>query len=62
MSKYPYVRKTIRWKGRRYEARGQSEAEAFEKLSELMSALRDGREIRSGDTLLEIWYQEWKRV
>lgn len=62
MSKYPYVRKTIRWKGRRYEVRGQSEAEAFEKLSELMSALRDGREIRSGDTLLEIWYQEWKRV
>ena len=62
MSKYPYVRKTIRWKGRRYEVRGQSEAEAFEKLSELMSALRDGREIRSGDTLVEIWYQEWKRV
>lgn len=62
MSKYPYVRKTIRWKGRRYEVRGQSEAEAFEKLYELMSALRDGREIRSGDTLLEIWYQEWKRV
>lgn len=62
MSKYPYVRKTIRWKGRRYEVRGQSEAEAFEKLAELMSALRDGREIHGGDTLVEIWYQEWKRV
>ena len=62
MSKYPYVRKTIRWKGRRYEVRGQSEAEAFEKLSELMSALREGREIHGGDTLVEIWYQEWKRV
>ena len=62
MAEYHYVRKTIRWGGKRYEVRGRTEAEALENLSELLSALREGRQIRSGDTLVEIWYQEWKRV
>ena len=62
MAEYHYVRKSLTWEGKRYEVRGQTETEALEKLSELLSALRDGRELRSGDTLVEVWYQEWKRV
>ena len=62
MAEYRYVRKSLTWEGKRYEVRGQTETEALEKLSELLSALRDGRELRSGDTLVEVWYQEWKRV
>ena len=62
MPEYRYVRKSITWAGQRYEVRGQTEMEAMEKLSELLSALRDGRALRSGDTLVDVWYQEWKRV
>lgn len=42
MAEYHYVRKTIRWGGKRYEVRGRTEAEALENLSELLSALREG--------------------
>ena len=62
MAEYHYVRKSVRWEGKRYEVRGQTEAETLEKMVELLAALRDGRSIRNGDTLVEIWYQEWKRV
>ena len=62
MAEYHYVRKTIRWGGKRYEVRGRPGAEALENLSALLSALREGRQIRSGDTLVVIWYQEWNRV
>ena len=62
MSKYHYVRKSITWDGHRYEVRGKTEMEAVERLSELLTSLQEGRVLRSGDTLVDIWYQEWKRV
>ena len=51
MAEYHYVRKSVRWEGKRYEVRGQTEAETLEKMVELLAALRDGRSIRNGDTL-----------
>ena len=35
MAEYHYVRKSVRWEGKRYEVRGQTEAETLEKMVDL---------------------------
>ena len=50
MAAYKYIKKRITWDGKRYEVRGKTEAEALEKLAELLDALKDGRPVTSGDT------------
>lgn len=62
MAAYKYIKKRITWDGKRYEVRGKTEAEALEKLAELLDALKDGRPVTSGDTYVNDWFQEWKRV
>ena len=60
MAAYKYIKKRITWDGKRYEVRGKTEAEALEKLAELLDALKDGRPVTSGDTYVNYWFQEWK--
>ena len=43
MAAYKYIKKRITWDGKRYEVRGKTEAEALEKLAELLDALKDGQ-------------------
>lgn len=62
MAAYKYIKKRITWDGKRYEVRGKTEAEAIEKMAELLDALKDGRPITSGDTLVNDWFVEWKKV
>ena len=42
MQKYTYLRKTFTFGGRRYEVRGKSEEEVFDKFIELLTNLRQG--------------------
>lgn len=62
MATYNYVRKKITWEGKRYEVRGQSEAEALEKLTELLEQLKSGGPITNGDTTVDTWFCQWKQV
>ena len=43
MGKYHYIRRKVTWNGKRYEVRGKTEAEALEKLTALIEALKEGK-------------------
>lgn len=40
MEKYIFIRKTVTWQNRRYEVRGKTEQEAYDKLTELVASLK----------------------
>nr|DAD96971.1 MAG TPA: Integrase [Myoviridae sp. ctr0w28] len=62
MAEYKYVRKTIRYGGKRYEVTGKTELEALEKLAELKSRLKRG-ELTVGENMtVDAWYREWKAL
>lgn len=62
MAEYKYVRKTIRYGGKRYEVTGKTELEALEKLAELKSKLKRG-ELTVGENMtVDAWYREWKAL
>lgn len=56
MQKYTYLRKTFTFGGRRYEVRGKSEEEVFDKFIELLTNLRQGEEALTVDK----WFRQWK--
>lgn len=62
MASHSYIRKTITLDGQRYEVRGKTEAEAIEKLTELLTAVKDDRPITNGDALVDVWFRQWKTV
>lgn len=62
MGKYHYIRRKVTWNGKRYEVRGKTEAEALEKLTALIEALKEGTPVTNGDALVSVWYQQWKDV
>lgn len=59
MEKYTYIRKTLTWEGRRYEVRGKTEQEACDKLSELLSDLRQREFSTNGETTVDQWFLQW---
>ena len=55
-----YVRKTVTWKGRRYEVRGHTEEEAAAKLTQLLEELRSGRAEKI--MTVDQWFRRWMEV
>jgi len=55
--RYRYIRKTLTWKGRRYEVRGHTEEEACLRLAQLLTDLKNGeaREMLTVDQ----WFRQW---
>lgn len=59
VSKKKYVRKTVTWKGRRYEVRAETEEEALEKLVVLKEQLRRGEKSDRENMTVNEWFAEW---
>lgn len=59
---YSYVRKTMRWEGKRYEVTGKTEQEALEKLAELKVSLQRGEKTVGGNSTVDRWFREWVNV
>lgn len=57
-----YVRKTTTWQGRRYEVRGETEAEALEKLAVLKEQLRRGEKSDRENMTVNQWFAEWLEI
>lgn len=56
------IRKTARWDGRKFEARGKTELEAMTKLAEKIAAAKAGTEAVGGDMTVDSWFKEWYRT
>lgn len=55
-----YVRKTLTWKGRRYEVRGSSEEEAGTRLVQLLEDLKQGE--RGSTLTVDQWFHRWMEL
>lgn len=62
MSDYTYIRKTARYNGKLYQARGKTEREAMIKLAEKITAAKRGDEIIDGSMTVDAWYKRWKSL
>lgn len=58
--RYRYIRRTVTWKGRRYEVRGHSEEEAAARLAQLLEDLRSGK----AEKILTVdqWFRRWMEL
>ena len=59
MADRPYVRKTARYNGKKYEATGKTELEAMTKLADKLAAAKRGEEIISGAMTVDAWFKQW---
>lgn len=59
---YQYIRKTARYNGKKYEAKGKTELEAMTKLAEKLAAAKRGEETISGAMTVDAWYKQWKSL
>lgn len=57
-----YIRKTARYNGKKYEAKGKTELEALQKLAEKLAAAKRGEDVVGGAMTVDAWYKEWKRL
>ena len=57
MGKY---RKSARYNGKLYSARGKTELEALTKLAEKIAAAKRGEETIDGSMTVDAWYKEWR--
>lgn len=62
MPSYTYIRKTARYNGKLYQARGRTEREALLKLTEKLSAAKRGEETIDGNMTVDSWYKRWKSL
>ena len=53
-------RKTARYNGKKYSARGKTELEALQKLAEKLAAAKRGEEIINAGMTVDAWFKEWK--
>lgn len=60
MAEYNYVRKTARYNGKKFEATGKTEREAYMKLAEKLEAAKRGENTISGDMTVDAWFHKWK--
>ncbi len=54
-----YLRKTFMWEGKRYERKGKTPEELYEKIAELKAQLRRGEVGISGNMTVASWADEW---
>ena len=59
MSKKKYIRKTVTWKGKRYEVRAETEEEALEKLVVLKEQLKRGEKSEGENMTVNTWFDLW---
>lgn len=59
MSSKKYIRKTVTWNGHRYEVRGDTEADAMEKLAVLKTQLKRGEKGIGENMTVTAWFEEW---
>ena len=57
--KKKYERVTFTYEGKRYERKGKTQSEAYEKAAELKAALKRGEVGVSGNMTVEAWTSEW---
>lgn len=57
-----YIRRTARYNGKRYEAKGKTELEALQKLAEKLAAAKRGEDVVGGAMTVDAWYREWKTL
>lgn len=63
MGEYKYVRKTMRYNGKKYEATGKTEREAQRKLTEKIAAAKAGEETEPGGNMtVNAWFEEWMKT
>ena len=55
----PYIRKTARYNGKKYEATGKTEIEAMTKLAEKLAAAKRGEELIAGSMTVDAWFHQW---
>lgn len=56
------VRKTARYRGKKYEATGVDELEALTKLADKLAAAKRGEETVGGNMTVDAWYHKWKAL
>lgn len=56
---YHYIRKYETYNGIKYEAAGKTEAEAYRKLAEKISAAKRGEETVGGTMTVDAWFKKW---
>lgn len=54
-----YIIKTKRYNGKQYKAYGTTEAEALEKLGEMIASAKRGEELINGSMTVNAWYKQW---
>ena len=57
-----YIRKTFTYNGKRYEVRGNTEREAFEKLGDLKAAVKRGEVGICSKMTVNAWSEEWLKT